>query len=59
MLLYRGIRNTACKQLSILLNWDVELGGRAPSRTVLLAPWWSRGEAVPYVGSGAGYAGTG
>jgi len=33
--------------------------GFLPSWTVLLALWWSRGEAVPYMGSGAGFAGTG
>jgi hypothetical protein len=30
-----------------------------PSWAVLLAPWWSREETIPYVGSGAGFAGTG
>jgi hypothetical protein len=33
--------------------------GGLTSLTVLLAPWWSRGEGVPYVGSNAGFAGTG
>jgi hypothetical protein len=33
--------------------------GVLPSWAVLLAPWWSREEAIPYVGSGAGFAGTG
>ena len=46
VLLYRGIRNTVCKQLSIFLNWDVKLGGWAatadgPASAVVVA--WGGG----------------
>jgi hypothetical protein len=50
----RAVNNS---QYFLIGTWS-SVGG-LPPRTVLIAQWWSRGEAVPYVGSGAGVAGTG
>jgi hypothetical protein len=50
----RDVNNS---QYFLIGTWS-SVGG-LPPWTVLLAPWWSRGEAIPYVGSGAGFAGTG
>ena len=57
--LYRGIRKTRHEYPLVFRPWDVISVRVLPLWACLLAKWWSGGEAVPYVGSGAGFAGTG